>query len=92
MTTKAELKREIEELKLDVSIVQGKLYAASRQLQDLEFKEREAKKAKCKHKFERRGERNFEGEGFVDVEYQYCPKCRTIKEVTTTNVVLKSEK
>lgn len=94
MTTKAELKREIEQLKLDVVIAQGRLADRCRQLQELEFKEREAKKAKCKHKFEKRGERNFEGAGFIDVEYEYCPKCRTIRagSVNTTNVVVQSEK
>ena len=89
---KTELKREIKELELDVSIAQGRRYAARRMLELYEYNARMAKQAKCNHKFSTKWERLFEGEGFRDIEYQYCARCGKVEDQREVQVVLKSEK
>jgi hypothetical protein len=92
MSTKSELKREIAALKLDVYTAQGRLAVACHELQMLEITERAAKQARCKHKFELRSEREFDRHGFIDIEYQYCPKCKAVHNPKTVNTVNNSER
>lgn len=95
MTTAAELKelkREMEAARIDAEIAQGKFLAIARQVMVMEAERRLEKQAKCKHTFVTHTDREFEGEGFVDIEYQYCTKCKAVKEHKTVNVVVKSEK
>ena len=88
-----DLRAEVKELKDAFLVAHNAYYKAEAELvQRLADIERE-KRTKCKHtNVVKEWSRRFEGEGFVDTEYNVCKKCGEVFDVRDVNIVLKSEK
>jgi len=92
MSNISELKRELKELALDISIAQGRYNAVLRMITLAEVQRRADKQSKCNHRFEKQSERHFDSQGFEDIEYQYCAKCKKVEDQRVVNSVKDSER
>lgn len=88
-----ELEAKVKELNKAYLAAHNAYFEAEHELRARKEEFARERRAKCKHtNIVKEWSRRFEGEGFVDTEYNVCKKCGEVFHVRDVNVVLKSEK